>query len=143
MPSNLIRDIPRKGNTMSVTLDKCVNGCKNKTAGDFQEGHRWYGETVCNWCAWMWGCDNQFESGIPSCFPKPRPTVSFTKLSDSSPFGGNHSEYTKTRDGGIPEYALSWRRRDMYGVRISPEQSYNLRANHPLALSAFFWGTCN
>ncbi|MFJ3084349.1 hypothetical protein ACIPJG_31975 [Streptomyces halstedii] len=67
-------------------------------------------------------------------------SVTLDKMSDRSPFGGNHSEYTKREDGGIPEYALVWRRRDMRGVRITSEQSEDLRSNSLMALSMFFRG---
>mgnify|MGYP000865086894 CR=1 FL=1 len=65
--------------------------------------------------------------------------VTLAKLSDRSPFGGNHSEYTKRRDGTIPEYALSWRRHER-GARVSAEQSSGLRDNSLTALSMFFAG---
>lgn len=43
---------------MSVTLNKCAYGCKNKGPQDFS-GHTDSGQSVCNWCAGMWVHDMQ------------------------------------------------------------------------------------
>lgn len=69
-------------------------------------------------------------------------SVTLDKASDTSIYGGHNSQsfYTKTTEGTVPEYTLAWRRRDMYGVRITPDQSYDLSLNYLTALSMFFCG---
>jgi hypothetical protein len=44
---------------MVITLRKCAFGRKNKSAEEFAGQHTDRGETVCNWCAAMWGCDKE------------------------------------------------------------------------------------
>lgn len=69
-------------------------------------------------------------------------SVTLNKSSDNTIYGGHNrrTAYTKTAEGAIPEYALAWRRREMHGVQISWDQSYDLRSNHLCALSDFFGG---
>lgn len=69
-------------------------------------------------------------------------SVTLNKASDAEIYGGHNSRtsYTKTQRGTVPEYALAWRRRAMYGVRIDWDQSYELRDNNLTALSMFFGG---
>lgn len=69
-------------------------------------------------------------------------SVSLEKASDTSICGGHSSGtfYTKTRAGTVPEYALSWRRREMHGVHITLDQAYELGFNHLSLLSDFFGG---
>jgi hypothetical protein len=44
---------------MAVTLEKCANTDmhQSNTPDDFLGEHTDRGERVCDWCAWMWGCD--------------------------------------------------------------------------------------
>lgn len=44
---------------MSVTLDKCEFGCKNRKPGEFDGGHTNFGEPICEWCAGMWAHDSR------------------------------------------------------------------------------------
>lgn len=106
---------------MSVTLTKCAFGCKGKAPEDFTE-HTEFGQAICSWCAGMWIHDKA------CCEP-----VKVSLVKTATP-------YIKKADGGIPEYALSWRRRDMHGVRITWVQSYDLQTNSLSALQMFFGG---
>lgn len=46
---------------MSVTLTKCDNGCRNKGPEDFEGEFQSFGETVCDFCAGMWGHDGEWS----------------------------------------------------------------------------------